>query len=322
MKSCTYLPSSATLTKRVHSDFVGVLRFVLVCGVGTRCRPSIRLISTLVRPAVGPLVRSNRYSPSVTLSLAAGRSSHRRAERDRGVELSRRRRSVRYREPASGKHRFDGSLPTTAPSKDKTWRQGFVDCPQRLPSWWPCPKRSEQTLAIIPILGCKRHNSNFPVITGTIRPACHAPLPTPRLYSIILVIIVFIARKSRSYCTCPKSKRKLPYKVADMSLADWGRKEIELAEKRDAGADGPAARSTAQQAAHGRPHRRLPAHDHPDGRAHRDARRAWRRGHLDSCNIFSTQDHAAAAIAATGVPVYAWKGESDAGLRLVHRADV
>ena len=39
-----------------------------------------------------------------------------------------------------------------------------------------------------------------------------------------------------------------------------------------------------------------------------------------SCNIFSTQDHAAAAIAATGVPVFAWKGETEAGVRRVHRA--
>jgi len=38
-----------------------------------------------------------------------------------------------------------------------------------------------------------------------------------------------------------------------------------------------------------------------------------------SCNIFSTQDHAAAAIAASGVPVFAWKGESR--IRVVHRAD-
>ena len=40
-----------------------------------------------------------------------------------------------------------------------------------------------------------------------------------------------------------------------------------------------------------------------------------------SCNIFSTQDHAAAAIAKAGVPVYAWKGETARGIRLVHRAD-
>jgi adenosylhomocysteinase len=40
-----------------------------------------------------------------------------------------------------------------------------------------------------------------------------------------------------------------------------------------------------------------------------------------SCNIFSTQDHAAAAIAAAGIPVFAWKGLNEAGIRLVYRAN-
>ena len=66
----------------------------------------------------------------------------------------------------------------------------------------------------------------------------------------------------------------------------------------------------AAAAAEGRAHHRLAAHDGPDRRADRDAHRARRRGALGSCNIFSTQDHAAAAIAATGVPVFAWKGET------------
>ena len=52
------------------------------------------------------------------------------------------------------------------------------------------------------------------------------------------------------------------------------------------------------------------AHDHPDRRADRDADRARRRSPLGPCNIFSTQDHAAAAIAAAGIPVFAVKGES------------
>jgi adenosylhomocysteinase len=60
-----------------------------------------------------------------------------------------------------------------------------------------------------------------------------------------------------------------------------------------------------RQTAAGRPRCRKPAHDHPDSRAHRDHGRSRCR-----CNIFSTQDHAAAAIAAAGVPVFAWKGET------------
>jgi hypothetical protein len=88
---------------------------------------------------------------------------------------------------------------------------------------------------------------------------------------------------------------------------------------RDAGPDVPAQGSTPPAAARRRPHHRLPAHDRADRRAHRDARRARRRGPLGSCNIFSTQDHAAAAVAVgpngtpedpQGVPVFAWKGET------------
>jgi adenosylhomocysteinase len=65
------------------------------------------------------------------------------------------------------------------------------------------------------------------------------------------------------------------------------------------------------EAAQGRQDRRLPAHDHPDGGAHRDADELGAEVRWSSCNIFSTQDHAAAAIAAAGVPVFAWKGETE-----------
>jgi adenosylhomocysteinase len=61
-------------------------------------------------------------------------------------------------------------------------------------------------------------------------------------------------------------------------------------------------------AAERRTHRRLPAHDHPDGRPDRNAGSAGREVRWSSCNIFSTQDHAAAAIAAKGTPVFAKKG--------------
>lgn len=102
----------------------------------------------------------------------------------------------------------------------------------------------------------------------------------------------------------------IPYKVADMSLAEWGRKEIEIAEhempglmaiRRKYGPRKPlkgarvmgSLHMTIQTAVLIETLRELGA----------DVR--W-----CSCNIFSTQDHAAAAIAKTGVPVFAWKGES------------
>jgi adenosylhomocysteinase len=65
-----------------------------------------------------------------------------------------------------------------------------------------------------------------------------------------------------------------------------------------------------QEAPEGRPHHGLAPHDDPDRRPHRDAGRARRLVRWASCNIFSTQDHAASAIAKAGVPVFAWKGET------------
>ena len=88
------------------------------------------------------------------------------------------------------------------------------------------------------------------------------------------------------------------FKVADLSLADFGRKEIELAEHEMPGLMAHPRRVRRQPAARRRPHHRLAAHDDPDRGAHRDPRRPRRRrcgGRR--CNIFSTQDHAAAAIA-------------------------
>ena len=70
------------------------------------------------------------------------------------------------------------------------------------------------------------------------------------------------------------------FKVADLSLADFGRKEIELAEHEMPGLMALRERYSDEQAAHRRPHHRLAAHDHPDRGAHRDARRARRRGPL------------------------------------------
>ncbi len=104
---------------------------------------------------------------------------------------------------------------------------------------------------------------------------------------------------------------KLPYKVADISLAEWGRKEIELAENEMPGL-------MALREKYG-PKKPL-AGAHIAGCLHMTIQTAVLIETLtelgatvqwSSCNKFSTQDHAAAAVAATGVPVYAWKGETD-----------
>ncbi len=102
----------------------------------------------------------------------------------------------------------------------------------------------------------------------------------------------------------------LPYKVADMSLADFGRKEIEIAEhempglmalRQKYGASKPLAGARIMGSLHMTIQTAVLIETLVDLGA--DVRWA-------SCNIFSTQDHAAAAIAATGVPVFAWKGET------------
>ena len=101
------------------------------------------------------------------------------------------------------------------------------------------------------------------------------------------------------------------YKVADMSLADWGRKEIAIAEtempglmalRDEFGEDKPlsGARIT------GCLHMTIQTAVLIETLIALGAEIRW-----SSCNIFSTQDHAAAAIAAEGIPVFAWKGETE-----------
>lgn len=97
--------------------------------------------------------------------------------------------------------------------------------------------------------------------------------------------------------------------IADISLADWGRKEIRIAETEMPGLMAIREEFAAKQPLKARASR-LAAHDHPDGRADRDAQGLGADVRWASCNIFSTQDHAAAAIAATGTPVFAIKGET------------
>lgn len=102
----------------------------------------------------------------------------------------------------------------------------------------------------------------------------------------------------------------LPYKVADLSLADWGRKEIDLAEcempglmslRKKYGKEKPlkGARIT------GSLHMTIQTAVLIETLIELGADVRWA-----SCNIFSTQDHAAAALAVRGIPVFAWKGES------------
>ncbi len=101
-----------------------------------------------------------------------------------------------------------------------------------------------------------------------------------------------------------------PYKVSDISLAEWGRKEISIAEKEMPGLMAIRARYSSSKPLKGA---RI------TGSLHMTIQTAVLIETLKelgadvrwaSCNIFSTQDHAAAAIAKAGIPVFAWKGES------------
>ena len=101
------------------------------------------------------------------------------------------------------------------------------------------------------------------------------------------------------------------YKVADMSLANWGRKEIEIAE-----GEMPALMALRRKYAASKPladakiigciHMTIQTAVLIETLVDLGAEVRW-----SSCNIFSTQDHAAAAIAAAGIPVFAWKGETE-----------
>lgn len=103
----------------------------------------------------------------------------------------------------------------------------------------------------------------------------------------------------------------IPYKVKDISLADWGRKEIKLAE-----AEMPGLMSLREEFGPSKPlkgarvagclHMTIQTAVLIETLVELGADVTW-----SSCNIFSTQDHAAAAIAAAGIPVYAWKGMNE-----------
>src|SRR5574338_1208244 len=102
----------------------------------------------------------------------------------------------------------------------------------------------------------------------------------------------------------------LKYKVKDISLAEWGRKEIELAEVEMPGLMALREEYKGKQPLKGARiagclHMTIQTAVLIETLVELGAEVKW-----SSCNIFSTQDHAAAAIAAAGIPVYAWKGMS------------
>jgi len=107
------------------------------------------------------------------------------------------------------------------------------------------------------------------------------------------------------------TKSQLPHKVKDISLAEWGRKEIKLAE-----AEMPGLMSIRKEYGPSQPlkgariagclHMTIQTAVLIETLTALGAEVTW-----SSCNIFSTQDHAAAAIAAAGIPVYAWKGQNE-----------
>ena len=118
-----------------------------------------------------------------------------------------------------------------------------------------------------------------------------------------------IATSTRVPDTAPNTNRD--YKVADITLADWGRKEIAIAE-----GEMPALMTIRAKYRDSKPlagakiigciHMTIQTAVLIETLCELGAEVRW-----SSCNIFSTQDHAAAAIAASGIPVFAWKGETE-----------
>src|SRR5437764_13528555 len=110
--------------------------------------------------------------------------------------------------------------------------------------------------------------------------------------------------------TTTKPTREQDYKVRDLNLAEWGQKEISIAEK-----EMPGLMAIREKYAPGKPLQGVRV----TGSLHMTIQTAVLIETLTalratvrwaSCNIFSTQDHAAAAMAKIGVPVFAWKGET------------
>ena len=108
-----------------------------------------------------------------------------------------------------------------------------------------------------------------------------------------------------------KTSQRLPYKVKDINLAEWGRKEILLAEKEMPGLMALRKEFGKEQPLKGARiagclHMTIQTAVLIETLVALGADVTW-----SSCNIFSTQDHAASAIAAAGIPVFAWKGMNE-----------
>jgi adenosylhomocysteinase len=121
----------------------------------------------------------------------------------------------------------------------------------------------------------------------------------------------FTDKRNQFMSTVTKIDNSPDYKVADISLADWGRRELEIAE-----GEMPALMAMREKYRDSQPlagakilgciHMTVQTGVLIETLIELGAEVRW-----SSCNIFSTQDHAAAAIAAAGVPVFAWKGETE-----------
>ncbi len=120
--------------------------------------------------------------------------------------------------------------------------------------------------------------------------------------------------------THPQTSPNTHYKIADISLADWGRKEIDIAEH-----EMPGLMSIRRKYASKQPLKGVRV----TGSLHMTIQTAVLIETLKdigadvrwaSCNIFSTQDHAAAAIATSGTPVFAWNGRDIRGILGLHPA--
>ena len=123
-----------------------------------------------------------------------------------------------------------------------------------------------------------------------------------------MAFIAYICTTNSSNKMTTETSTYIPYKVADIGLAEWGRKEIRLAE-----AEMPGLMALRKEYGQSKPlagariagclHMTIQTAVLIETLKELGAEVTW-----SSCNIFSTQDHAAAAIAAAGIPVYAWKG--------------
>src|SRR4030067_1431157 len=135
-----------------------------------------------------------------------------------------------------------------------------------------------------------------------------SPLPSPKGRGGVGDNLNFYLRST--YMNAVVNPKFTDYKVADISLADWGRKEILIAETEMPGLMALRAEFGAQQPLKGARisgslHMTIQTAVLIETLVTLGAEVRWA-----SCNIYSTQDHAASALAAAGIPVFAWKGET------------